>query len=300
MAGGKQGAMAIDYVVPMVFHDDVKWQEDFKAANREYNEADLGFFVRFRSWGTEHLLIRCVRKYMPFVRNIYIILARESQKRPWMDEEGVRIVYHRDIIPEKFLPTFNSLAIEMFLHRIDGLSERFLYGNDDMFPLSPLTEDDFFYGDVPCIVNIEKPLPERTNIFHRACLNGMNFVGREFGRFFFNTIIRGGHSITPMLKSTWEYLWHIGKEDIEASISPFRQSNNFIQWICPWWHYLSGNYVNKAPKRVYVSTKNSIEDVVKAISSEDAGIVCINDNECVSNYMDYGNAVIRAIEEKLK
>jgi hypothetical protein len=103
-----------------------------------------------------------------------------------------------------------------------------------------------------------------------------------------------------MLKSTWEYLWHIGKDEIEASISPFRQPSNFIQWICPWWHYLSGNYVNKAPKRVYVSTKNSIEDVVKAIKDENAGIVCINDNECVADYMEYGRAVKEALENKLK
>ena len=292
--------MAIDYVVPMVFHDDPLWREDFKAANREYDESNLGFFVRFRSWGTEHLLIRCVKRYMPFVRNIYILLARESQKQDWMDEEGVKVVYHRDIIPKRFLPTFNSLAFEMFLHRIDGLSECFLYGNDDMFPLSPLTEDDFFYGDVPCLVNIEKPMPTPPNIFHRVCLCGMNFVGKEFGKHYTSTIIRGGHSITPMLKSTWEYLWHIGKAEIEASISPFRQPNNFIQWICPWWHYLSGNYVNKAPKRVYVSTKNSIEDVVKAISNENAGIVCINDNECVADYMEYGLAVKEALENKLK
>ena len=289
----------IDYVVPMVFHNDVLWQEDFKKVNSVFNADNPYDFVRYRSWNTEHLLIRCVKRYMPFVRNIYILLARESQKQDWMDEEGVKVVYHRDIIPGNFLPTFNSLAFEMFLHRIDGLSECFLYGNDDMFPLSPLTEDDFFYGDVPCLVNIEKPMPTPPNIFHRVCLGGMNFVGKEFGKHYTSTIIRGGHSITPMLKSTWEYLWHIGKAEIEASISPFRQPNNFIQWICPWWHYLSGNYVNKAPKRVYVSTKISIEDVVKAISADNAGIVCINDNECEEDYMKYGNAVIQAIKKKL-
>jgi hypothetical protein len=34
----------------------------------------------------------------------------------------------------------------MFLHRIPGLSERFIYGNDDMFPLSQLEPEDFFRG----------------------------------------------------------------------------------------------------------------------------------------------------------
>ena len=70
----------IDYVVPMVFHDDKLWQQDFTKVNSLYNENNPYSFVRFRSWGTEHLLIRCVKRFMPFVRTIYIILARESQK----------------------------------------------------------------------------------------------------------------------------------------------------------------------------------------------------------------------------
>lgn len=289
----------IDYVVPMVFHNDKLWQQDFVRVNSQYDESNPYSFVRFRSWNTEHLLIRCVKKFMPFVRNIYIILARESQKQTWMDEEGVNVVYHRDIIPEKFLPTFNSCAIEMFLHRIDGLSERFVYGNDDMFPLAPLTEDDFFCGDVPCLHHGTKPYPIIPNIFHKSCQSGQMFVSREFCVDWSNILIRGGHSLTPMLKKTWNYLWYIGKEDIEDSISPFREGKNFNQWLCPWWHYLSGNYIERVPQKVYVSTKNSVDEVVSAVKNS-RGIVCINDNECVADYMEYGNAVIKAIEDKLK
>lgn len=288
----------IDFVVPMVFHDDKLWQDDFKKANRRYDENNLSDFVRYRSWGIEPLLIRCVRKFMPFVRTIYILLARESQHKDWMDEEGVRVVYHREFIPEHFLPTF-GLTFELFLHKIPGLSERFIYGNDDMFPLGPLTEQDFFEGNIPCISNVEKPFPEHPNIFHMFCLNGLNFVAKEFGRHYSATWLKGGHSLTPMLKSTWQHLWNIGGTEIERSITPFRSDCNFNQWICPWWHHLSGNYIDRVPQRVYVSTRNSVEDVVRAIV-ESKGIVCINDNECERDYMKYGRAVKEAITEKLK
>lgn len=288
----------IDYVVPMVFHDDKLWQQDFTKVNSLYNENNPYSFVRFRSWGTEHLLIRCVKKFMPFVRTIYIILARESQKQPWMDEEGVRVVYHREFIPERFLPTFNSCAIEMFLHLIPDLSERFIYGNDDMFPLAPLTEDDFFEGYTPCLHHKEIVYPTQPTVFHKSCRCGQMFVAKEFGLDMSNVLIRGGHSLTPMLKTTWLYLWYIGKADIEKSVSPFRETKNFNQWICPWWHYLSGDYIDKVPQKVYVSTKNSVDDVVKAIR-DSRGIVCINDNECEKDYMKYGNAVIAEIENKL-
>ena len=292
---------AIDYVVPMVFHDDPEWRKVRVEAGR-YDENNLTEFVRYRSWGTEEHLIRCVIKFMPWVRNIYILLAQESQKRDWMDKLSpkIRIVYHRDFMPQWALPTFNSCSIEMFLHKIPGISDRFVYGNDDMFPLSPLTEEDFFEGNVPCLHHAEKPFPENPNIFHMSCRNALNFVGREFGKRFDNVLLRGGHSITPMRKDTWEYLWSIGKRDIEVSITRFREPVNFNQWLCPWWHHLAGSYIDRVPKRTYVSTTNSVEDVVKAMSAKDAGIVCVNDNECEKDYMRYGRAVVEALEARLK
>lgn len=290
--------MAIDYVVPMVFHDDPLWQDDFRKVSRCYDDGNLCEFVRWRSWGTEELLVRCVRKFMPFVRTIYIILARESQKRDWMDGDGISVVYHKDIIPERFVPTFNSCTIEMFLHRIEGLSDRFIYGNDDMFPLSPLEEKDFFEGDVPCLHHMEIPYPSNPNIFHSLCRSGQRFVAREFGVDKSDVLIRGGHSLTPMLRNTWLYLWEIGAADIEKSITPMRDGRNFSQWICPWWHYMSGNYVDRFPQKTYVSTKNSVDAVCRAIR-ECNGIVCVNDNECEKNYMLYGRAVASEIQKRL-
>ena len=291
--------MPIDYVVPMVFHDDPLWQADVRKADISYREGRLDSFVRFRSWGTEEYVVRCVRRFMPFVRTIYILLARESQKKEWMDADGVRVVYHREFIPDRFLPTFNSLTIEMFLHRIPGLSERFIYGNDDMFPVAPLREEDFFEGDVPCQHHEEKPFPAAPGVFHLFCLNGLNFVAKEFGKKYGVTFLRGGHSMTPMLRKTWEYLWFIGGREIEGSVSQFREPTNFIQWICPWWHHLAGNYIDRVPERVYVSTRDGVEDMKAAILGCH-GIVCVNDNECEADYLKYSVAVKAALEEKLK
>jgi len=289
----------IDYVVPMVFHDDLLWQADFKMVNHLYDEGNRFEFVRFRSWNTERLLIKCVKRFMPFVRNIYVLLARESQKQEWMDEEGVNVVYHRDFIPDRFLPTFNSCAIEMFLYRIPGISERFVYGNDDMFPVSELKEEDFFCGEIPCQHYAIKDMPAAPNIFHLSCRSGMNFVGREFDKTYLNSWLHGGHGLTPMVKSTWEYLWKIGKDRIEASITPFRSEVNFNQWICPWWHHLSGNYIDQQPISTYVGVGRTVDEVKNALLNSN-GVVCVNDNECENDYMKYGRAVIETLEQKLK
>jgi len=50
------------------------------------------------------------------------------------------VVPETEVVPSEVLPLFNSQALECWLDRIPGLSERFLYFCDDMFigrPLSP-------------------------------------------------------------------------------------------------------------------------------------------------------------------
>ena len=151
----------IDLVVPMVFPNDTAWQQKYAM----YHGNDATRNVRFRSWGTEELLVKCIMKYMPWLRYIHILLDSESQmgslpltlptvasspiasiprlpKGKGVPE--VRFVFHRDFIPEEHLPCFSSPCIEMFLHRIPDLAEHFIYINDDMFPLSPLKAEDFF------------------------------------------------------------------------------------------------------------------------------------------------------------
>ena len=281
----------MDYVVPMVFPDDRLWLSDLRGTYGEYNNN-----VRWRSWGTEHTLIRLVRKNMKFVGNIIILLARESQVQPWMEDDGIRIVFHRDFIPKRYLPTYNSRTIEMFLHKIDGLSEDFLYGNDDMFPLSPLDESDFFIDGVPCIHMTEKEYPESPNNFQRACMNGLNFVASEFGLTFTDKWYKNGHSIAPIKLSTCRHLWEIGKKRIEQSITPFRKPCNFNQYIYSWWQFFSGEYVDKKPMRKYVSVKDAVNDVVDAVNHTN-GIICINDNEKEKDYLSYAIPVKKALKK---
>uniref|UniRef100_A0A1I8IBY8 Stealth_CR2 domain-containing protein n=1 Tax=Macrostomum lignano TaxID=282301 RepID=A0A1I8IBY8_9PLAT len=50
-----------------------------------------------------------------------------------------------EIFPNKsHLPTFNAPAIESHLHRIPGLSDHFLYFNDDVFLTKPVHPHDFY------------------------------------------------------------------------------------------------------------------------------------------------------------
>jgi hypothetical protein len=291
--------MAIDYVVPMVFADDKEWQELHKKVGSCFDSSNPYEHVRYRNWGTEHLLIRCVKTFMPWVRTIYVILAQESQMQPWMDDEGVRVVYHRDIIPSRFLPTFNSRGIEMFLHNIPGISKTFLYGNDDMFPVAPLKEEDFFVDGLPCQRYTTKDFPVFPNQYHLACLNGLNFVAREFGIRYERKWLKGGHSISPILLTTCRYLWQHYGTDIERSLTPYRDVCNYNQYIYGWWQHFKGMYVEHAPSRKYVNVKSGVDSIREVLASDDYSIVCVNDNEAVDDIEPFAAVVRTYLEKKL-
>lgn len=101
--------------------------------------------TRFRYYGTILPQVLLIRKCMPFVRRVFVVLSGPSQERIIEDLKGADadIVYHRDFIPEEYLPTFNSHAIELFLWKIPGLSDFFLYFNDDQFVLGPVKRSMF-------------------------------------------------------------------------------------------------------------------------------------------------------------
>ena len=66
--------------------------------------------------------IRSIEMYAPWIRNIYIVT--NGQKPSWakLDHPNVFVVSHKEIFQQETdLPTFNSMAIEVHLHQIEGL-----------------------------------------------------------------------------------------------------------------------------------------------------------------------------------
>lgn len=102
--------------------------------------------------------LRSLEANAPWIRHIYIVT--NGQVPSWLDTSNPRvsIVPHDAIFANRsVLPTFSSLAIEFNLHRIPGLSETFLYFNDDVFlgrPVTPwdlmnLRHQQFLYASWP-------------------------------------------------------------------------------------------------------------------------------------------------------
>jgi hypothetical protein len=124
--------------------------QDYQTLYREYSrkKTDLNP-ERFRDiYGLLRYSLRSVETYTPWYRNIYIITQR-PQVPDWLDvsHPKIRIIHHDEIFDSNYLPTFNSNAIESFIHRIPGLSDNFLYLNDDFLFGCRTTLGDFITDD---------------------------------------------------------------------------------------------------------------------------------------------------------
>ncbi len=100
--------------------------------------------ARFRDNEELRYSLRALERFAPWVRSI--IIVTDSQTPAWLctDHPKIRIVDHKDFIPRRYLPTFNSHVIEAFLHMIPGLAEHYIYLNDDVFLARHCRKTDFF------------------------------------------------------------------------------------------------------------------------------------------------------------
>lgn len=76
-----------------------------------------------------------------------MFIVTNGQIPEWLDihHPKVTLITHDMIFPDtSVLPTFSSSSIEMNLHRIPGLSDYFIYFNDDVFLGQPVFPYDFY------------------------------------------------------------------------------------------------------------------------------------------------------------
>lgn len=152
----------IDAVVTWVDPTDSAWRALLRRhASGLAAEQATPDSPRYRDPGTLRYCLRGIALNMPWVRRIVLVTAGHTPD--WLDtgHRRLRLVPHAGFFPDsRHLPTFNSLAIEANLHRIDGLSNVFLYLNDDVIVLRPAPPDRFVTADGGHLLPFEAhPLP---------------------------------------------------------------------------------------------------------------------------------------------
>lgn len=118
---------------------------NFSDIKSKYNGGRREVSSRDRSADELRYSIRSLEKYLPWhTGTIYILTSQQIPK--WLDTSNprVKMVYHKDIFPTHIYPTFDSSTIELFFDKIPGISERFIYFNDDLF-LNNYVHPCFFF-----------------------------------------------------------------------------------------------------------------------------------------------------------
>lgn len=146
--------------------------------------SDASGMQRFRDNEELRYSLRSLEAYAPWIRRVYIVT--NGQFPWWLDTENkrVRIVTHDELFSNsEDLPAFNSNAIELQLHKIPGLSDRFLYFNDDCFIGRPISLSDFITQAGGIRVYLESTrLPSYTSLLpvHDRAYNHTQKIALEF------------------------------------------------------------------------------------------------------------------------
>eukprot|EP00457_Paulinella_chromatophora_P002892 gb/GEZN01002897.1/.p1 GENE.gb/GEZN01002897.1/~~gb/GEZN01002897.1/.p1 ORF type:complete len:752 (-),score=88.09 gb/GEZN01002897.1/:5-2260(-) len=95
--------------------------------------------------------LRALDKYASHLINKVYIVTQDGQLPRWVRSKNPDLIaIHQDSLLQEYpeaIPALDSQAIEWNLDRIPGLTERFLYLNDDIFINKPLTYKDFWIGN---------------------------------------------------------------------------------------------------------------------------------------------------------
>ncbi|GAA3670303.1 hypothetical protein GCM10023081_05760 [Arthrobacter ginkgonis] len=212
----------IDVVYTWVDGSDREWRAERAAAQAEATGTPLATSddeARYASRDELRYSLRSLEYFAPWINHIYIVTA--DQVPGWLDTDGgrVSVVPHRDIFADPGnLPTFNSHAIESQLHHIEGLSERFIYMNDDVFFGRPVDPELFYAADGSSRyflskqrIGAEKPGDLPVNV---AARNNRAVLQRRFGR---SSIFKFLHVAHAQLRTTLEAIEADERDEVERT-----------------------------------------------------------------------------------
>lgn len=280
----------VDVVYTWVDGEDPKWQKKYKAAKQEL---DPNFVVsnsssRYTSRDELKYSLRGLAMYAPWIHRIYIIT--DDQKPKWLKEnDQLRVISHREIFTKKSaLPVFNSHAIEAQMHKIPGLSEHYIYFNDD-FSITSHASPSLFFNEA----GLAKLFPSRAlfgvggqtspeSIPSIAGINDAKLLTRKFG---VTPTHKFGHAPFPQVRSVAKLAAKVFPDAFaktgasrfrdKTDISPVTLINHFT--------LIKGNAIRAKYKLSVVDISKWDDDHARWILHHKPRAMCLNDTVDMSD-----------------
>ena len=314
----------IDFVLMWVDGSDPEWRALKSRYDAERNlaspgDAEANGECRYRDYGMLRYWFRAVERFAPWANRVFFVTC--GQKPDWLDESNpkLRLVNHADFIPAEYLPTFQANTIEMNLHRIKDLSERFVLFNDDMFLLRPVEPGLFFRNGLPVIpcdlavprwigysntsrlvlnyagvlkfsMDVEAQIRKNIRKFIDVRSLGFARAAKNIASFFINRIyIPGlfGHLPLAHLKSTLEEIWQRQPEILDrTSRHKFRTDDCVNQWLVSAWDMVSGRFQPANEKRMgrYLALdEQNLDEACETVRRQKCPQLCLNDKSATKD-----------------
>jgi hypothetical protein len=227
---------------------------------------------------------RSIHLFAPWVRRIHLVTA--GQVPDWLDTDHpmINLVDHREILPPDALPTFNSHAIETSLHTIEGLTEHFLYLNDDFFLARPVRPEAFFS---PAGLNAVFFSPMTIGLsdqpdappYLKAAWNNRNLLHERFGAVTTHNL---AHAPYPHRVSVVRALTETFPEVIAATArSPFRNDTDVSTLSSLAQHYglLTGaSYAGEADLAFVNLANADVDRQLEQALRREQDFICLGDH----------------------
>lgn len=305
----------IDVVIPWVDGSDPHW-----IARKQAAQEKLGIRVsgdstetRYRDWGLLRFVFRGIEQNAPWVRKVYLI--SDHQIPNWLDEsyEKVQVISHEEYIPAEYLPTFSANTIELNIHRIKGLSEHFIYMNDDMFFTNPVKAEDFFtkeglpkttaiispwkvtIGDYFFMPLVDAAVISRNFDFHKTIASHLGqWINFRYGINVFRTLLSlpypyflgfmEDHLPNAFLKSTFQEVWEKEQDVlVQTCKHQFRENTDVNQYLFREWQVAQGNFAPCSWKRGHAfqlraDWMQELQRCSRYIETGKGKLICLNDS----------------------
>lgn len=270
--------MDIDIVYTWVNSKDSAWHDKRMAlAKKEVNE-DFSYRAgkaRFQDNNELKYSLRSL-KNLPFIRKVFIAHAGAAPEWLKKDSPDLVFVQQDSLIPKRFSPSYQSDVVESFLYKIPGLSEHYIYANDDNFFSGKYKRSDLFDSEDRAIVAVMPRLAgqglKNGSVYREMELNSARALKKHlkmkkpvtYSRYPWIPVslrcyLKGNmpintmrHVAQPFRKSIWEEFHNVFSEEIETLCSSrFRSKNGFAI------NMMAHNYALSVNKAVFdFSEKN--------------------------------------------
>jgi hypothetical protein len=325
----------IDFVVTWLDSSDPQWQEQY-ALYKTGAKGDKSK-ARYREMNIFNYWFRAVEKFAPWVNKVYLVTNGKFPDWINIDNPKLVLVKHEDYMPKEILPTFSSCSIELHMHRIKGLSEHFVYFNDDMMLNGPVTPEYYFKDGLPCDYNKETclnvPIYTKTDKFsiYMSMLADIGIVNAHFNRW--ETVLQSPirwfgphlglkglvmsavlmkqrlfvgfsnfHTEQAYLKSTFEEVWEKEPDFLASSCTRFREDVIANPYLFRYWQLARNNFYPK--KRRFATfhffDRGVVEGIHKTLLNPNIASICVNDSSlCPDDDYEYINShLVKWLEEK--